>query len=479
MMCGSHSPVPGRMPTMPSRAPRRTTALLWIALLAACGPSPTPVDTGVSAPERFARTGAEPPSARWWTDFGATALDSLVDSALESNLDVRTARERIREADAVLGIESARRLPSLDATATGELREGEGFVFGEEMSLGLRSSYELDLFGAVDASVEADRFRAAAVRADLRAVEHVVAAEVASTWCRVVEARSQVDLLRRQEETNVAVLELLGARFGSGRIRSVDVLRQRQLVESTRERIHEAEGRLRTSEHALAVLLGRPAGSAMATGTVELPALPPLPATGVPAALVERRPDVRRAWFDVQAADRDLATAIRERYPRIDLTASITTTASEPSGLFEDWIARLAGDLLAPIFRGGALRAEVERTDAVRAQRLFDYVQAVLEAFREVEDALVLEQKQSERIRSLDRQIELAVQSYEQLRSQYLNGLGGYLDVLTALTETQELRRARLAVQRARLETRIALYRALAGPIHDPRVPDAQEGQSR
>jgi outer membrane protein TolC len=245
----------------------------------------------------------------------------------------------------------------------------------------------------------------------------------------------------------------------------VDVLRQRQLVESTRERRTVVEERAEVLKNRLAVLLGRPPQAGVPAAPDSLPALPPLPETGVPVDLVQRRPDVQTAFNRLRAADRELAAAISDQYPRLTLTASASTVANRAGDLFETWAYSFAGNLLAPIFRGGELRAEVDRTEAVRTQRLYEYGQTILVAFREVEDALVREQKQREQLRQLRTQVRLARRSYEQLRVQYLNGTADYLDVLTALDEVQQLRRDRLAARLTLVEDRIALYRALAGAV--------------
>jgi len=217
------------------------------------------------------------------------------------------------------------------------------------------------------------------------------------------------------------------------------------------------------------VLLGRPPQAGIDAPPDSLPALPPLPETGVPTDLVRRRPDVRSALNALKAADRDLAAAISDQYPRLTLSASGSTVAEGAADLFQTWAYSFAGNLLAPIFRGGELRAEVDRTEAVRQQRLYEYGRTILTAFREVEDALVRERQQRTQIRQLERQVELARQAYRQLRVQYLNGTGDYLDVLTALDEVQQLRRDLLSAELALVLNRIALYRALAGSFETDR----------
>jgi outer membrane protein TolC len=253
------------------------------------------------------------------------------------------------------------------------------------------------------------------------------------------------------------------ARYRAGQARRADILRQRQLLESVREQHHIAAARAATIEHQLAVLLGRPPQQGVEAAARALPPLPPLPDTGLPAALVQRRPDVRAAFLRLRAADREVAAAVRSQYPRLTLDASLLTTDRGASVLFEDWVSAFAAGLTAPLLDAGRREAEVDRTRAVAERRLAEYGQAVLTAFRDVEDALVREREQRRRLASLREQVRLAARSYEELRRQYRGGLTGYLDVLTALADTQALRRDLLSARLELVEIRIGLYRALAG----------------
>ena len=200
-----------------------------------------------------------------------------------------------------------------------------------------------------------------------------------------------------------------------------------------------------------------------------LPNLPPLPETGIPAELIQRRPDVKGSFKRLLAADRDLAMAISNKYPRVTLSASVSTAAYNVEDLFNDWGRSLAGNLLAPIFQGKELSAEADRAEAIKKQRLYEYGETILTAFREVEDALIRETKQVESIQSLEQQVELVVKTNEQLRMEYLNGMSNYLDVLTSLHEEQQLRRDLLNAKLSLLEYRIALYRSLAGDFETER----------
>jgi outer membrane protein TolC len=191
--------------------------------------------------------------------------------------------------------------------------------------------------------------------------------------------------------------------------------------------------------------------------------LPPLPDTGVPVELINRRPDVLSAYYQLQASDRELAAAISNKYPRFNISVSTAVRSNTLEGLLESQAGAFAGSLLAPLFYGRRLKEEVNRAEAVRQQLTAQYGQIVLLAFQEVENNLIRELKLREQVDVLEDQLTLATQSLGQLRIEYLNGFTAYLDVLTILTQQQQLRRDLVEVRLALIETRIALYRALAG----------------
>lgn len=436
---------------------------LALAVLVGCAPRRPEISLPLEPPDAFSETGNHPAPNRWWTAFDDPELNQAVDQALQANFDLETAWQRLREARAIATREAASLYPDLNGQLGGEINGSDEGENGEAFRLGLVSEYEVDLWGRISSSVEAARLRAEGSRADFQTAALTLSAEVARSWFQLTVARQQLDLLQEQVATNADLLTLLTHRFGSGQIRRADILRQRQLLESTREELLAAESRVAVGEHQLAVLLGQPPRQAGALATGVLPSLPPLPATGLPAELVQRRPDVERDFLQLQAADKDLAVAISNRYPRLSLTASLSIEDENAADLFDDWGHALAANVVAPLFDAGERRAEVERSEAVKQQLLFTYGQTILTAFQEVEDALVQEAKQLEQIERIEEQIALAEETYQQLQLEYLNGVSDYLDVLTSLTDAQQLRRDLLSANLALLEFRIALYRALAG----------------
>lgn len=442
-----------------------------LLLVFGCTPHKETVDSPVQESAPFSQSGAAEVPSRWWTSFENDQLNALVDTALSSNFDIQTAWQRLQASEAVIDREKGGLFPSLDANAEARTTRNQQSQFGssDDFSAGLSSSYEIDLWGRIGSQVDAEEYRAQATLADYQTAALTVSAEVVRTWARLAEAQKQLSLVESQIETNQKVLDLLKNRFGTGQIRGVDILRQKQLLESTREQKSNAEANLRVLQHELSVLLGQSPQDTLDITPEQMPDLPPLPKTGVPIDLVQRRPDVKSAFNLVKAADRDLASAISNQYPRLTLSASLTTSSNTAGNLFEEWAASFAGNLLAPIFRGGELSAEVDRLEAVKKQRLYEYGQTILTAFQEVEDVLIREEKQRESIDRLEEQVTLAEQAYNQLRLEYLNGTSNYLDVLTALDEVQQLRRDLLTAELTLIEYRIGLYRALAGSFETER----------
>ncbi len=446
--------------------------------LAACAPALREVPQPVAPPARLSEAAdvaaAEPLPDRWWLVFEDPALDDLVERALAGNFSLRAAWDRLAQAEAVARKAGAERFPSLDGEAgasrtqsrseTGDRRRTDA---SNSYSLGLATSYEADLWGRVRSSQEAAELDRQASAEDLQAAAVSLSAQVATVWYDLLEQHGQIALLDQQLATNEQILELITLRFRRGQVGAADVLQQRQLVESSRGDRAVLEARTAVLGHELAVLSGavpeEPPPQVSAGRDAALVEPPPLPATGLPADLLRRRPDVRSAFLRVAAADRRVAAAVADQYPRVSLAARVTTSGDEVGDLFRNWFATLAGNLLAPLFDGGRRQAEVERTRAAAAEALNRYGQTVLEALAEVEDALVRERRQRERIASLDQQLALARLVVERVRERYLNGAEEYLRVLAALLSEQQLQRTRLSADRELIQLRIALCRALAG----------------
>lgn len=442
----------------------KTGALLATALLlSACGTHPVLEQPRALAPDSFSGSGEQTPPAHWWISLDDPALTGWIEQALAANRSLRASRARLQQARALARRQGAPRWPSLSATGEAARERDSDDNTQELFSAGASASWELDLWGRVRNSARAAAFDARASQASLQDAAISLSAEVALTWYQLQESRLQQDLLNTQLEINHQVEEVIRLRFRQGQVGVSDVLRQEQLVEQTRGNLVDARRTEDNLRLRLAVLAGQVPGGLSLAAPPALATLPPLPDTGVPATLLERRPDVRAALLSVRAEDRRVAAAIANRFPRIDLSASISDTAVSAGDLFSDWVSRLAAQLTIPLIDGGQRRAEVDRSRAALAVAVNQYEQTVLEALSEVEDALSAERRQHAKLASLEKQLTLSRQALSQLRTRYTQGATDYLNVLDALVSQQELERQVLAARRQLLANRITLYRTLAG----------------
>lgn len=443
--------------------------VIAIVGLMGCTPKVARIDLPYDTLQSFSLTGETEVPDQWWLAFEDRELNSLIDAALQKNLSLKTVWFQFQEARALVNILSSAKVPEVFLQLqSGVSRPEPDFVGGENTQLSLRANYEIDLWGRIRYSVHAEEYRFNASYYDYKTAAISLSAEIALTWFRLKATKNQLQLLDEQIETNEQVLALIRNRFASGQVRGVDILRQQQLIENTKEQRISLESQMGILSNQLSILLGQPPDDLFEV-TAQLPALPPLPKTGIPLQLVNRRPDIQSSFYRLQASDREVAAAISNKYPRLNLSLTAAIRSNSLTGLLESQAMSIASSLLAPVFYGGRLNAELDQAEAVREQLLNDYGQTVLIAFQEIENALIQETKLLEGIEVIEEQVKLAEQTYGQLRTEYLNGSIAYLDVLVTLNQQQQLRRALINAKLDLLETRISLYRALAGSFNTER----------
>ncbi len=455
---------------------RRAIAVALAATLVGCAThSPvTDVEPQVELPESFSqgRSGIEMPE-RWWRAFRDPDLERVVEEALADNLSLRMAWARLEQMHAVARAAGAARYPGLDLTLGAEHTRFEGDQpappFGpagdteDTLTAGLGLSYQVDLWRKIGNARRAEVLAAQAGRQDVEATALAVSGAAVELWYSIAAQRATVALLEAQIEVGQEYLDLVEVRFANGLASAMDVYRQRLQVENTRSQAPVARTRLSLLEQQLALLLGKPPRSAAPHPVAGLPALPPLPATGVPAEVLRARPDVRAAELRLVAADHRLAVAVADRLPALTLSATAGSQADSFGDLLDAWFVSLAGNLIAPLFDGGRREAEADRNRAVVQESFHAWQSSLILACHEVEDALVSERGLLERQRILDTQLDVARSTLERSRARYVNGLTDYLNVLTSLQSLQELERARIGTRSDLLINRITLHLALGG----------------
>lgn len=436
----------------------------------------------VAVPEQFSEAvgKSEPssPSAPWWKSFADPELDQLVDTAFGENLDLRAAYARLSAAEANARVAWTGYIPSVNASANvsnsrsvfnfggGDGMGAPGGAFGvaqSQVNLQAALSYEVDLWGRVWGQARAGEADLEASRGDLATMYITVSASVVDTWLQLVEQRATLALLEGQRDVNSTYLELTELRFRQGLASSLDVFQQRQQSAAIQAQIPPAKAQLAILKNQLSVLLGRAPGE-LDSKRAELPQLPPLPEVGIPAALLQNRPDVQAARLRVVAADHRVGSAIANRFPKLTLSASGGLRGFDvATGLFDNWLYNLVAGLVAPLTDQVRLEAEERRARAQLEERVAVYGQTVLVALREVEDALVREARQVELLTELSAQVEVAEATLGEARRRYQNGLSAYLPVLDALEALQSAEQRRLVAERQRLSIRVQLCRALGG----------------
>ncbi|MEE4358575.1 MAG: efflux transporter outer membrane subunit [Desulfococcaceae bacterium] len=407
---------------------------------------------------------------QWWKSFEDKQLDQLIREALKGNFNLQEAWARLRQVKAVAVQAGASAYPDLyldGDTSYGRQRSkgdaGTSARTVENYSLGLLSSYELDLWGKIRSEREAAALAVSASQEDMYAAAMTIAAAVAERWTEIISRGMQRRLLEKQLQTNRTYLELVELRFFKGMVSALDVYQQKQVVEEIRSKIPLVEAQEQLLRHELALLLGKTARYPLEISRRDLPEPGKIPAIGLPADLLSMRPDIRAAGFRLQAADWDTAAARADRLPNIRLSATALYGADELDLIFDNWLLRLVGSLSAPLFDGKRRSAEVERRRAIADEKLMSYRRIVYTALKEAEDALISEEKQRQHIRALELQMDAARKALNHARERYRKGLSDYLPVLTQILSVQNLERNMLERRSELLIDRISLYRALGG----------------
>jgi NodT family efflux transporter outer membrane factor (OMF) lipoprotein len=423
---------------------------------------------------------AAPPEDVWWTTFDDARLADIVELTLEANHDLLAAVARVDQAVAAARIVSADLKPTVGVGLTGG-RQRQNFIGfpipgtgGEVPSatftrygVSLDVFWEADLWGRLRAQSRAALADVQAITDDVEFARQSLAAQAAKAWFSVVEARQQVELAagtvasRRESRQQVSAryrlglrppLELRLAESTLADARALEALRRSQLNGSVRQ---------------LEILMGLyPAGTFLAADDhVTLPPPPPSIPAGLPADLLQRRPDLRAAATRVLAADQRTLSAQKALYPRLTLTASGGTATQQLQDLvkgdFTVW--SLLGGLTQPLFQGGRLRAGIRQADAVGDESLELYASSVLRAFAEVETTLADEGWLRDQEEALAFSAEQLGAARRLALERYSNGVGDYLTVLESQSREFVSRSALLAVRRQRLANRVDLYLALGG----------------
>jgi NodT family efflux transporter outer membrane factor (OMF) lipoprotein len=453
-------------------------ALLVAAACSAVGPDYKPPEMELPAKwhqEPGAGVKLAPtPTETWWAQLDDPLLDTLVQRAVGQGLDVRQALSRVHEARAVRGVAAADYYPSVNANASfRRYGESDNTPFGafvpneNEYVLGADASWEIDLWGRVRRSVEAADADLAATEENARDVAVSIAGETAIGYLELRGFQKRLAIAQTNVDLQQQTLTLARGRFEAGLVSERDVAQAATNVESTRSRLPELEIGVRISENHLAVLLGLPPG-ALADEFAEVKPIP-VPhaevAVGVPADLLHRRADVRRAERVLAAETARIGVAKGDLYPRLSLLGSLGISSEQFADLFQhdSNFFSIGPTLRWNIFDAGRLRQLVTAQDARAEQALIGWQHTVLVALEETEAAMTGFLREQARRRSLVDASTQARHAVELAQTQYGSGLSDFQTVLDServLADLEDdLAQSEIAITRRF----IFLYKALGG----------------
>jgi NodT family efflux transporter outer membrane factor (OMF) lipoprotein len=405
---------------------------------------------------------AAPVADRWLATFNDPALSALVGEALSYNANLQAAAARVEQAAGYLKVASASLLPSVGVVGmAGGKSGGDG---GGLEGIFINASLELDVWGRVRYGEAAARGQAEALAADYAYARQSLAAMVARSWFIAIEAGLQEAIARDMLRAAETLLRLAQDRMRIGNGNEQAVADARASVANYRDALRQITLSREQSARALESLLGRyPAAEIKIAQS--LTAMPPRVPAGLPSQLLERRPDVIAAERRVAAAFNRVGEARAAQLPRISLTAGGSDVSSDLFVLqnSSNPVWSFGANLVAPLYRGGALRAQVEIRTAEQKQAVAQYAVAGQRAFSEVENALAAEQALRERDALLDAAVRDNERAVELAQIQYRVGAADLRSVEQRQLGLYAARTSRLRVQSERLAQRVNLHLALGG----------------
>jgi multidrug efflux system outer membrane protein len=460
-------------------------SILSLMIFAGCmvGPKYSRPQTPADEATKYVRPGAHSQDVNdikqidsWWEQLGDPVTTKLVGEALENNYDLKAAAARVLQAQAVLTESRGRLWPDVSYSMNRD-RSKRSFNFGgfgggrfsfinTTWAQDISIVYVLDLWGKLRRSERAAWADVLATEANEQTLINSIIATVITTRINIATTQRQLAIARANTQSRQKTLEIVERRYSKGLVGPVDVRLARENLEAAKAIEPSLELALATSHHALDVLLGRQPGTTepLPETLAELPDLEPVP-IGVPAVLLDRRPDVQAAELALCAANERIGVSIAQLFPDLTLTASLGRSGDRWRDIWRSYSETYSAitSLAQPIFKGGQLRAQVDAAKARYDELAANYTGVILTAMREVEDALITEQMLQRQFEHTNLQFEEAKAAEELSRQRYQRGVESILTVL----ESERRRRTaeeQLAILKGQIwSTRVNLLLALGG----------------
>jgi len=464
-----------------SRAARISLILIVTTLAAACTLGRNYERPQVQTPAAYRAALTESSAAslaeiQWFDLFRDETLTGLVRTALQENFELRIAAQRVLQARAAYGITSAGQWPTLDGSAdliaarSSQVGANRGIPAGTDTNVsyaqaGFSFGWELDVWGRLRRLNEAARAQYLATEEARRGVVTTLVADVSQTYLALRALDHELEIARTTRDAANNALRLVEARRTSGVASGLDVRQAEQLLYTATGQIASIEREIALAENALSLLLGHVPGDIPRGRPLEDMQAPPTVPAGLPSALLERRPDIRRAEQELIAANAQIGAAKADYFPRISLTGFLGVQSRQLSDLLSGpaVLASAGVGAAGPIFNAGRTRNNVRLAEAIHGEALVNYQRVIYSAFRDVSDGLAGYAKTNQQRVEQEHLVETLTASAQLAAQRYQGGLDSYLPVLDAQRNLfqGELDLARLRQQE--VGSLVQLYRALGG----------------
>jgi NodT family efflux transporter outer membrane factor (OMF) lipoprotein len=443
----------------------------------AVGPNYVPPETSLSpgwhSQLRGGLKAQEDPEtlSQWWTTIQDPVLSGLIQRAAYGNLDLKKARSRIREARARRGIARSALFPTVDAAGSiVQSRSSDDSGTGQTNTLsfaGLDAAWELDIFGGVRRSIEAADANIGSAREGWHDVLVSLLAEVALNYIDLRTYQTRLTVAESNWVSQNETFQLTQWRYEAGLSDRLDVEQAHYNLENTQSQIPTLRTGAEQAMNLIAVLLGEQPGTVhkKLETPKAIPALPLQVAVGVPADLLRRRPDVRQAERDLAAQTAKIGVATAELYPKFTLKGSIGLEAFSFSSFFTAGSRTLSGGpgVAWRVFDAGAIRQTIEVQSALQEQSLITYETVVLNALKEVENAVVAYGEEQNRRQSLMEATRAAERALDLAQLKYQAGLSDFLNVLIAQRSLASFQDQLAQSDGTVVANLVRLYKALGG----------------
>ncbi len=454
-----------------------TAVICAMALFASCAVGPNYQRPVINSPAAFrgdhAPTNALTTELAWWEVYQDATLQALIRQAFTNNYDLRIAATRVEQARAAAMQARSQFVPS--AAYGGTVSRGRNDLLGSPFPNGgatvnsaaatLNAFWEVDLWGRVRRLNESARARFLASEETRRGVRLSLLGDVATAYFQLLELDEELQIAGRATNSFAGSLRIFSQRLAGGTASALESSRAEAAFEEAAAALPSIRRQIAITENQLGILLGQNPGAIQRPTTLLGSEIGPQIPVGLPSSLLERRPDIRETEQLLRSANAQVGESIAEFFPKIGLTALLGKASPELSaftlGSANAW--GIAAEGTGPLFQGGRLVGQYRETKAARAEAGLRYEQTVLNAFREVSDALVSRERLAE-IREHQANQAGALQQAVRLASdRYVAGKAGYYEVLEAQQQLFPAQLNLARTQRDQLLAVVALYKALGG----------------